>query len=346
MADTEAVTRASAIAAIEHVAQNNCGSREREAEEMLVAAPAAVAGPSGYGPKVTVKRRCSDCKACNSESYAVQGDSGHYVYCEHPSLPERKYIGDTRWDTPGWCPAAAPTTQPALQPTQAWPIAPDVAADLERSDWTPEEALRWYAAGKHYDTVPNGDGSSSARILDNGAVASNALKSMSREYAEHKGDVALQEPSPTAGMNIAQRILHVGGRNPPGSTYVEFGSIQAVEALVKHVLRDLQPSPAAQGDALTQAARDVLAERQRQISAEGWTPEHDDEHLPGELSLAAASYVCADEGDAPPAIWPWDWSWWKPRDRRRNLVKSGALVLAELERVDRADAARAAQEGK
>lgn len=56
-----------------------------------------------------------------------------------------------------------------------------------------------------------------------------------------------QEPSPTAGMNIAQRILHVGGRNPPGSTYVEFGSIQAVEALVKHVLRDLQPSPAVQG---------------------------------------------------------------------------------------------------
>lgn len=44
MADTEAVTRASAIAAIEHVAQNNCGSREREAIEMLLAAPAAVAG--------------------------------------------------------------------------------------------------------------------------------------------------------------------------------------------------------------------------------------------------------------------------------------------------------------
>lgn len=74
-----------------------------------------------------------------------------------------------------------------------WPIEPSVATDLERSDWTPEEALRWYAAGKHYDTVPNGDGSSSARILDNGAVASNALKSLSRAYAEHKGDVALLE---------------------------------------------------------------------------------------------------------------------------------------------------------
>lgn len=79
------------------------------------AAPAAVTGPSGYGPKVTVKRSCSDCKACNSESYAVQGDSGHYVYCEHPSLPERKYIGDTHWDTPDWCPAAAPTAHPASQ---------------------------------------------------------------------------------------------------------------------------------------------------------------------------------------------------------------------------------------
>lgn len=89
----------------------------------------------------------------------------------------------------------------APQPQEAaptpWPIAPDASADLERSDWAPEEALRWYAAGKHYDTVPNGDGTSSARILDNGAVASNALKSLSREYAEHKGDVALVEAAPS-----------------------------------------------------------------------------------------------------------------------------------------------------
>ena len=74
-----------------------------------------MAGPSGYGPNVTVRRSCSDCKACNSESYAVQGDSGHYVYCEHPSLPESKYIGDTNWNTPHWCPVSAPTTQPASQ---------------------------------------------------------------------------------------------------------------------------------------------------------------------------------------------------------------------------------------
>ena len=35
---------------------------------------------------------------------------------------------------------------------------------------------------------------------------------------------------------------------------------------------------------LTTAARDVLAERQRQVTAEDWTPEHDDEHNGGELA--------------------------------------------------------------
>lgn len=80
-----------------------------------------------------------------------------------------------------------------LRPSSRHPIDPAVAAELERADWTPEEALRWYAAGRHYDTVPNGDGTRSARILDNGAVASNALKSMSRKYAESKGDVASWE---------------------------------------------------------------------------------------------------------------------------------------------------------
>jgi hypothetical protein len=84
------------------------------------------------------------------------------------------------------------------------------------------------------------------------------------------------------------------------------------------------------------------------VSVEGWTPEHDDEHAKGEMSLAAACY--AIEGIAPYTglgidvkrtwqITGWDWSWWKPTSRRRNLVKAGALILAEIERIDR-DAAR------
>ena len=58
------------------------------------------------GPKVTTQRSCFDCEVCVSESYRVQSDSGQDVYCTHPSLAERKRIGDTNWETPDWCPAA------------------------------------------------------------------------------------------------------------------------------------------------------------------------------------------------------------------------------------------------
>ncbi|HHM0555282.1 TPA: hypothetical protein ACRDQR_000602 [Pseudomonas aeruginosa] len=74
------------------------------------------------------------------------------------------------------------------QPSPDAPYADDIAADLERSDWTPEDALRWYAAGKHFDTT-NGR----TRIIDTGAVASNALKHLSLPYLEMKGDAELTE---------------------------------------------------------------------------------------------------------------------------------------------------------
>lgn len=96
----------------------------------------------------------------------------------------------------------------------------------------------------------------------------------------------------------------------------------------------------------TSAARDVLAERQRQIEAEGWTPEHDDQHTDGSLAVAAACYAIADRdgrAEAPP-FWPWDLDWWKPSDDRRMLVKAGALILAEIERLDRATALPAGPE--
>ena len=91
----------------------------------------------------------------------------------------------------------------------------------------------------------------------------------------------------------------------------------------------------------TQAAQDVLAERRRQIEAEGWRPEHDDLHDDNEMAAAAACYAVAGCNPDPfkvnpPAMWPWDWAFWKPASQRRNLVKAGALILAEIERLDRA----------
>ena len=87
---------------------------------------------------------------------------------------------------------------------------------------------------------------------------------------------------------------------------------------------------------------EIAAERLRQISQEGWTPEHDDEHSCGELAAAAACYaypapwgVNPSALKYPPKPWPWNVEWWKPRDRRRNLVRAAALIVAEIERLDR-----------
>jgi hypothetical protein len=87
----------------------------------------------------------------------------------------------------------------------------------------------------------------------------------------------------------------------------------------------------------THAAQDVLAERRRQIEVEGWTPEHDDEHSESEMAVAAACYAISSGGYAigeVPPMWPWDKAW-KPSYSRRDLVKAGALILAEIERIDR-----------
>lgn len=97
-----------------------------------------------------------------------------------------------------------------------------------------------------------------------------------------------------------------------------------------------------------QAAADVLNERLRQITGEGWDEAHDDEHANGEMAAAAAAYatnaVRAIKGQTNagvmPGVWPksWDWEWWKPRTPRKDLVRAGALILAEIERLDRAAA--------
>lgn len=89
----------------------------------------------------------------------------------------------------------------------------------------------------------------------------------------------------------------------------------------------------------------IAAERRRQIEVEGWTPEHDDQHQSGELAEAAACYARAasdPEGLTPfeclPTFWPWGREWYKPGNPRRALVKAGALIAAEIDRLDRAAA--------
>ncbi|HCF2763791.1 TPA: hypothetical protein ACQQIX_006951, partial [Pseudomonas aeruginosa] len=138
-----------------------------------------------------------------------------------------------------------------------------------------------------------------------------------------------------------------------------------VDALAVQVLKlggtiSLAHHRTDQAGQVPQAWLDVQAERRRQITAEGWTPEHDDEHDSGELAAAGAAYALhaadhltpysqGDGGDEAPSCWPWhdgiagrgegpektEPAWWKPSTPRRDLVKACALALAEIERLDR-----------
>lgn len=94
----------------------------------------------------------------------------------------------------------------------------------------------------------------------------------------------------------------------------------------------------------------IAEERQRQIEVEGWTPEHDDAHFNNDLANAAATYamdancrtavtnlVPECELAGVPPTWPWDKVWYKPTpdDRVRELAKAGALIAAEIDRLNR-----------
>ncbi len=109
---------------------------------------------------------------------------------------------------------------------------------------------------------------------------------------------------------------------------------------------------------MSRATDDVLAERARQVLAEGWSPEHDDTHVNGELALAGAAYaihssavlVPPPEEDKPSlryslmahasGAWPWQFGM-KPKSPRFNLIRAAALIIAEIERIDRASASQA-----
>ena len=83
---------------------------------------------------------------------------------------------------------------------------------------------------------------------------------------------------------------------------------------------------------------EIAAERRRQIEVEGFTAEHDDGH-PGEMAKAAATYAlwATDWDGEVRNIWPWQISTFKPKDVRRDLIRAAALIVAEVERLDRAE---------
>jgi len=123
---------------------------------------------------------------------------------------------------------------------------------------------------------------------------------------------------------------------PPGNEWFLLAVGESEDGHFQHWARHKAPLDA------------IAAERLRQVEQEGWTPEHDDSHAGGDLAKAAAAYAMSASSDAnhaaaqrlaenklAPTMWPWCSSWWKPASRRRDLIKAGALIVAELERLDR-----------
>lgn len=93
--------------------------------------------------------------------------------------------------------------------------------------------------------------------------------------------------------------------------------------------------------------REILQARLRQIQKHGFGPEHDGRYKAGELPLAAATYVMVA---ARPqmrvhyrnTLWPWPDHWLRHESERDSLIKAAAIIIAEIERIDRKAAQAAA----
>lgn len=133
-----------------------------------------------------------------------------------------------------------------------------------------------------------------------------------------KADIAARKAMPAWGPQTSiERIKTINATLPSFS-------LKTVEALVKML----------ESCTGTKAIHDVIAERQRQQTVKGFSTEQDDTYVGFQLSAAAICYIEPMEAEN---YWPADWydDSFKPTDTRRNLIKAAALIIAEIERLDR-----------
>jgi len=90
----------------------------------------------------------------------------------------------------------------------------------------------------------------------------------------------------------------------------------------------------------------IAIERQRQIDVHGYSDENisnnPDDYEDGDLAFAAAAYCCSgrwltkDGGYIPELLFPWPEEYFKPspNDRIKELVKAGAMIVAEIDRIN------------
>lgn len=111
---------------------------------------------------------------------------------------------------------------------------------------------------------------------------------------------------------------------------------------------------------VNKALIDVLKERVEQVEKHDYDDVHDDKYLNAQLTRAGVHYAAAAAsaimlkdksyaGLTPLTVqtgfdWPWPLSFWKTGPIRKMLIKAAALIIAEIERIDRIEAKK--EEGK
>ena len=144
-----------------------------------------------------------------------------------------------------------------------------------------------------------------------------------RDYINDNIDPVLHTPS---GKNLADNVLEL------------IGEVEQLRARVDSTVT-------IEGE--NNPLRLIINERMRQIEEEGWTIDHDDQHIDQSLAMAAACYAAPEDIFVAPDTyydfidaWPWADEWDK-RDlhsRMHQLAIAGALIAAEMERLQRVEA--------
>lgn len=279
-----------------------------QAEHMLSAAPAHAE---------RVEQEPVDgllpCPHCGKDAEVRLYDCQYFVQCLYCFCSTPADLDTESQAAELWNQRTAP--QPSPDPAEDWSVFPSYLLDKCEGQTVSEEMLQWWFASMiedpHYGALFRREKSKHPSVTDMPAPAEH--------NPEHTlfNEIRISEPVNEDGEETRYLINE--------------------QQLQRIRLLEAPAAPDVAG--LSQAATDLLAERQRQISAEGWTPDHDDEHRDGEMANAAACYALNAavpmRGLLPP-YWPWDRHWWKPSSSRRDLIKAGALILAEIERLDRA----------
>lgn len=156
-------------------------------------------------------------------------------------------------------------------------------------------------------------------VIDGGTLAHRLTVAVERLAAEEKKRVYLFEKSVAIQESGHQEYM-------------------ASQELLRSELKRPTADPVPPRDLVLTEIRE---ERIRQVEQEGWEERHDDSHVEGELADAAAFYAASFN---PEGLWPWPDSddddtsgiaKKQNKNRRRQLVIAGALIVAEIERLDR-----------